>query len=166
MVQRDNEAATSAAAEGREGFFRRHEWTLVGLLTILTFIGATVGYFIELKPGAPDSPYTWWDAPYLALRLFLIDGPEETAGWPLYMHFARALAPVIVAYTAAKAIWSVVNQKVALYGLLLHKRQYVVVCGVGETGYRIAKDYCMNSDKRVVVIDHDPLNALAAELTN
>ena len=54
---------------------------------------------------------------------------------------------MVVLYTAAKAVWNVVKEEVALYGLLFRKRRFVVVCGIGETGFRIARDYCLNSDK-------------------
>ncbi|MDZ7921180.1 NAD-binding protein [Rhodoferax sp.] len=111
-------------------------------------------------------PHTWWDVAYASLQLFIFEAPDQTAGWPVYLQVARAMAPIIVLYTAAKAVWGVVEEQVALYGLLFRKRRFVVVCGIGETGFRIARDYCLNSDKRVVAIDNDPLNALAAELKN
>jgi hypothetical protein len=105
-------------------------------------------------------------------------GPERRSGSP---HFDDQAARYVdrqfkdVAYyredvearaSAAVAVWSQVGQQVALYWLLVRKRRFVLVCGIGETGYRIAKDYCLNSDKRVVVIDFDEHNALAAELEN
>ncbi|MCP5128652.1 MAG: NAD-binding protein [Pseudomonadales bacterium] len=144
----------------------RHEWTLVGLLAALTFVLGCVGYAQTMTFADDGGPFTWWDVTYASLRLFIFEAPEDTAGWPTYLQFARALAPLIVLYTAAKAVWRVIEEQVALYGLLFRKRRFVVVCGIGETGFRIARDYCLNSDKQVVVIDNDPLNALAAELKN
>lgn len=161
-TKRDQSGGTER--DQRESFFARHEWTVIGVLALLTYCVACVGYVFLLKPGTADSPYTWLDMAYLSMKLFILDGPEETAHWPLYMELARAMAPVIVVYTAVKAVWRVIDQEVALYGLLLYKRRYVVICGIGETGYRIARDYCENSTKRVVVVDDDPLNALAADL--
>ncbi|PLW81988.1 hypothetical protein CWI75_12925 [Kineobactrum sediminis] len=147
-----------------DGFVLRHEWTLVGLLAVLAYVLGFTG-FAEVMMFGPDADqHSWWDVGSATLQLFIFETPDATAHWPLYLQIARALAPMVVLYTAASAVWKVVNQQVALYGLLFRKRRFVVVCGIGETGYRIARDYCLNSDKRVVAIDLDPLNALAAEL--
>ena len=160
--------ASQANQPGTEqiGFLARHEWTLVGLLATLTFLVGCFGYAQMMTFTDAGGPYTWWDAAYSSFRLFIFEGQDETAGWPVYMQVVRALAPLIVLYTAAKAVWNVVEEQVALYILLFHKRRFVVICGIGETGFRIARDYCLNSNKRVVVVDNDPLNPLAAELKN
>ena len=150
----------------RVNLIARHEWTIVGLLAVLAFLLGCFGYAQTLHFADEGGPATRWDVVYSAFRLFIFEAPDETAGWPVYLQVARALAPMVVLYTAAKAVWNVIEEEVALYGLLFQKRRFVVVCGIGETGFRIARDYCLNSDKKVVVIDNDPLNALAAELTN
>ena len=150
----------------RVNLIARHEWTIVGLLAALAFLLGCVGYAQTLTFADQGGSYTRWDVVYGAFRLFIFEAPDETAGWPVYLQVARALAPMVVLYTAAKAVWTVVEEEVALYGLLFRKRRFVVVCGIGETGFRIARDYCLNSDKHVVIIDNDPLNAMAAELTN
>jgi hypothetical protein len=106
-------------ASERESFFVRHEWTILGLLAVFTFCIGCVGFREVMLPGVSDGEYTWWDVPYASIKLFIIDGPDETAGWPLYLQLMRAIAPVIVIYTAVKAVWSVAGQQVALYGLLL-----------------------------------------------
>ena len=152
------------AASKQVSFISRHEWTLVGLLAVLTFILGCVGYSQIMTFERDGGSHTWWDVVYATLQLYIFEGPDETGGWSLHLQLARAMAPMIVLYAAAKAVWSQVREQVSLYALLFRKRRFVVVCGVGETGYRIAKDYCLSSDKRVVVIDKDPSNALAAEL--
>ena len=145
-------------------FAARHEWTLVGLMAVLTFILGCVGYAQTMTFASAGGEHTWWDVVYASLQLYIFEGPDATSGWPLHLQLARAMAPMIVLYAAASAVWSQVDKQVALYALLFRKRRFVLVCGVGETGYRIARDYCLNSDKRVVVIDRDPTNAMAAEL--
>ena len=161
----------SGAAKSYEGsetpsFAARHEWTLVGLLAVLAFLLGCVGYAQIMIFQGEGGEHTWWDVVYASLQLFIFEGPDATGGWPLHLQLARALAPLIVLYTAAKAVWNQIDERVALYGLLFRKRRFVVVCGSGETGFRIARDYCLNTDKRVVVIDRDPSNAMAAELVN
>lgn len=146
------------------GFTARHEWTLVGLLALLTFLLGCLGYARLMTFEEHGGTHTWWDVTYASLKLFIFEATDETAGWPIYLQLARALAPLVVIYTAAAAVWNHVHQEVALYWLLFKKRRFVVVCGIGETGFRIAKDYCLNSEKQVVVVDLDPLNAAVAEL--
>lgn len=148
----------------RAGFVARHEWSLLGALAILTFILGCIGHAQVMTFTNDGGDNTWWDVAYATLLLYVFEGPDASAGWPLHLQLARAMAPLIVLYAAASAVWSQVGKRVDLYRLLLHKRDFIVVCGAGETGYRIARDYCRNTDKRVVIIDRDPSNALAAEL--
>lgn len=139
---------------------------MVALLAVFTFLLGCVGFARTLPFADSGGEYSLWDICYSSLRLFILEGPEATAGWPLYLQLARILAPLIIIYTAAKAVWNYARQEVSLYLLLLRKRRFVVVCGIGETGYRIARDYCLHTDDRVVVIDQDPLNPMAAALRN
>lgn len=149
-----------------EGFFARHEWTLVGLLAILAFVLGCVGNWKVMTFAAEGGEHTLWDVVYATLQLFIFEGDDASVGWPLELQVARALAPLVVLYTAAVAVWRHVSQEAALYALLFRKRRFVLVCGIGETGFRIARDYCLNTRMRVVVIDLDPMNPLAAELEN
>ena len=148
------------------GFVARHEWTLVGLLAVLAYVMACIGFAEVFVLGPDAADHSWWDVHAASLQLFVFETDDATAHWPLHLQIARALAPMVVLYAAASAVWKIVNEEVALYGLLFRKRRFVVVCGIGETGYRIARDYCRHGDKGVVVIDSNPLNALAAELEN
>jgi hypothetical protein len=148
----------------RKSFFVRHEWTVIGLTAAATFLLGCVGYAQVFEFGPETGQHTFWDIVYASLQLFIFEAPDATAGWPVFLQLARAVAPLIVLYSAALALWSKVGTQVALYGLLTRKRRFVVVCGVGETGFRIARDYCLNSDKRVVVVERDTQNALVAEL--
>ncbi len=144
----------------------RHEWTLVGLVALLAFAMGCWGYALSMDFNPETGPNTWWDVVYASLQLFIFEGPSETQGWPLQLQIARALAPAVLLYTAAVTIFKQVETRVALYRLLFRKRRFVVVCGVGDTGFRIAREYCLHTDKDVVVIDIDPMNAMAAELAN
>jgi len=165
-ITTDQAAREKQADSEQASFVVRHEWTLVGLLAVAAFALGCIGFAQTLTFEAQGGPSTAWDVVYSSFRMFIFEAPDETAGWPLYLQIARALAPMVVLYTAAKAVWNMVKEEVALYGLLFRKRQFVVVCGIGETGFRIARDYCLNTQKRVVVIDNDPLNAMAAALRN
>ncbi len=138
----------------------------MGLLAVIAYIMAWAGFAEVMMSGPDAAAHSWWDVGAASLQLFVFETSDATAHWPLHLQVARTLAPMVVLYTAASAVWKIVDQEAALYGLLFRKRRFIVVCGVGETGYRIARDYCLNSDKRVVVVDSNPMNALAAELEN
>ena len=159
--------APEIPANGKQAsFVARHEWSLVGLLAVLAFMLGCVGYAQTMTFASAGGEHTWWDVVYASLQLFIFEGPEATNGWPLHLQLARAMAPMVVLYTAAQVVWSRIHQRVALYRLLFKKRRFVVICGIGETGFRIARDYCLNSEQTVVVIEQDPLNPLVAELEN
>jgi hypothetical protein len=150
----------------RSSWLARHEWTVVGLIALACFIMGAHGYYQTMHFEVAGGNHTWWDPIYASLQLFIFEGPDETGGWPLHLQVARALAPIVLLYTAAVAIFQQVETRVALYRLLFHKRRFVVICGIGDTGFRIARDYCMHSKKKVVVIDINPMNPMAAELAN
>ena len=79
------------------GFFARHEWTLVGLLAVLTFVLGCFGYGHTMTFVDQGGPNTWWDVAYGSLQLFIFEAPDESAGWPLYLQVARAMAPKVSA---------------------------------------------------------------------
>ena len=145
-------------------FWDQHEWSVVGLSAVIAFLLGCWGYSEAMVFSRDGGSNTWWDVVYASLQLFIFEGPDETAGWPLQLQFARALAPLVLLYTAAAAILKRTETQLDLYKLLFRKRRFVVVCGIGETGFRIARQYLEKTDKRVVVIEKDPMNAMAAEL--
>jgi hypothetical protein len=154
-----------ASRKGITVWMARHEWSIVGALGFFAFFLGCVGYFEVMDIGTPGSEYSWWDPVYASMQLFIFEGPDATAGWPIYLQTARALAPLVLLYTAAVAIFKQVETEVSLYRLHFRKRRFVLVCGIGEVGYRVARDYCENTDKSVVIIDRKADNPLVAELS-
>ena len=155
---------TGNARRRSTSLWAQHEWSIVALAAAMAFLLGCWGYALAMSPSAAGSEHTWWDVVYASFQLFIFEGPDATAGWPLQLQIARALAPVVLLYTAAAAILKRTETQIALYKLLFRKRRFVVVCGIGETGFRIAKQYLRHSDKQVVVIERDPMNPMAAEL--
>ena len=143
----------------------RHEWSIVGAIGFAAFVLGCVGYYQVMDVGGPNSEHSWWDPVYASLQLFIFEGPDATADWPVHLQIARALAPLVLLYTAAVAIFKQVETEVALYRLHFRKRRFVLVCGIGEVGYRVARDYCLNTDKTVVIIDREAGNPLVADLS-
>jgi hypothetical protein len=162
----DARARSKATPAGRSlrATLARHEWAILGALAALAFVLGVIGYAGTLHFESEGGEYTWWDVVYLSVQLFIFESPDATAGWPLHLQVARALAPLVLIYSAAIAVWSQVRSQVALYALQFHKRRFVVVCGIGEMGFRLARAYCTTTHLRVVIIDREPLNPLAHEL--
>ena len=115
------------SGKGITVWMARHEWSIVGALGFSAFLFGCLGYYQVMAIGAPDSEYTWWDPVYASLQLFIFEGPDATSGWPLYLQIARALAPLVLLYTAAVAIFKRVETEVSLYRLHFHKRRFVLV---------------------------------------
>lgn len=138
-----------------------YEWPLVGSLALASFLAGWLGYWQLLQP-LPE--YSFWDPPYLAVQFFLIEATDPSAGWPWYMQLARFVAPTTLIYTAVKAVLNQLGLHLGLFFLRCRPRGFVIVVGLGETGFRLAQDFANNSDDLVIAIEQEVLNPYAAEL--
>ena len=91
-----NSAAAQSAGREPTSFAARHEWTLVGILAVLTFLLGCIGYSQIMTFAADGGEHSRWDVAYASLQLFIFEAPDATAGWPIHLQVARALAPLIV----------------------------------------------------------------------
>lgn len=145
-------------------WLRKHEWSVVGTLTAITFVLGCVGYYQVMRFEDQGGDFTYWDIFYSAFQLFIFNAQNATPGWPLYLQVARILAPFLLIYAAIKAIWLQVGEQVALFFLHFRSTPLVVVIGIGETGFRLAREYLLETPNNVVVVDQDPYNPLVPEL--
>ncbi|MFV8781693.1 NAD-binding protein [Microbulbifer sp. SA54] len=145
-------------------WIRRHEWAVVSVLTVITFVMGCVGYYHVMHFEDQGGDFTYWDIFYSAFKLFIFDAQDATPGWPLYLQVARIIAPFLLIYAAVKAIWLQVGEHVALATLRFKSNPLIVVIGIGETGYRLAREYLQTSACDVVIIDQNRYNPLVAEL--
>ena len=119
------QSRTEGSTESPVSMLARHEWTIVGLVALLAFLLGILGYSQTMTFEHQGGSHTRWDAIYASLQLFIFEGPDATAGWPIHLQIARALAPMVLLYTAAVAIFSQLESRVALYRLLFRKRRFV-----------------------------------------
>lgn len=138
-----------------------YEWPLVGALALASFLAGWYGYWQLLRF---DADYSVWDAPYLAIQFFLIEATDPSAHLPWYMQLARFVAPTTLIYTAVKAVLNQLGMHLGLLFLRFRPYRYVIVVGLGETGFRLARDFANNSDDLVIAVEKEPLNPYAAEL--
>lgn len=157
-------ASPSSSSSNLVVWFRQHEWTLVGLLALLAFGLGMSGYYQDLLIRGKGTQHNLWDVLYNTLRLFILEGHDSSKHWPLYLQVARLLAPLVLFYTAAKAIWLQIRESVALHRLRSQSRDFVVICGLGETGGRLARAYATQTSRQVVVLELDPHNPQVSAL--
>ncbi|GMG87703.1 hypothetical protein MNKW57_20240 [Biformimicrobium ophioploci] len=143
---------------GLADLLRRNEWVLVSVLIVICFAIGCVGHAgLQLSDGAEGS-VNYWDAVYSTFQLFIFEGPDVTDEWPLQMQLVRLLSPFLLIYAAVKTIWLHVGTHVSLFFLRFAPRRFVVICGIGETGERLAREYLQRSRKAVVLVDRKPEN--------
>lgn len=145
---------------------RQYEWSIIGLLAIASFVAGCIGHYHLLINDSSDNPYSYWDIAYYSIQLFLFEAADPSATWPWYLQVARFIAPLTLIYTAIKTIFSHMGVQLGLFFLRFKRHKYVIVCGLGETGFRIAKDYLLNSDLLVIAIELTEHSPLAGELAN
>lgn len=146
------------------GWALRNEWLIVSFLVSVLFVFGYLGYYQVLSGSGPGLE-RHWDALYSAIKLFIFNGPDTTEGWPLSLQLVRILAPFLLVYTAIKTIWLRTGEHLALFLLRFRPHRYVIICGIGETGLRLARQYLAESPHAVVVIDHNPVNPRVAALS-
>ena len=102
-------------------------------------------------------PFSLWDLVYLSLQLFTLESGSVTGDLPWQLQVARLLAPGVLVYTAAKALLEIFRDQLQLFQVRF-AQDHVVICGLGEKGYRLAVS-CAEQGYRVVVLEKDAANS-------
>jgi hypothetical protein len=104
-------------------------------------------------------PRSFSDALYLSLQLFTMKSGFIDPPVPWQLEVARLLAPASAAFAAIQALAAVFRDHFQLVRLRFWK-DHVVLCGLGEKGFALAKAFRECGD-RVVIIERDALNSFA-----
>lgn len=139
---------------------RRRWFLLAGLWISLLVLG--IGGFIQQAHSAGvHRPLL--DTLYLTLQLATLDydGSSGDMNWRLQV--ARFVAPVMAAGTVLQTA-SVVFREQFHRARLRRARDHTIVCGLGDTGSRVARSFAERGD-RVVCIESDPAVAGASDVT-
>lgn len=138
---------------GSLSFLRRHEWALLGILGLAGLVLGFVG-FLEVE-GARSG----WDAFYRDLQLLVLEGGHlEGTPVPWEIEVARLLLPLVAAYAGLKGLAAIFREQTGLLRVRLLPHR-VVICGLGERGFIIARSQ-RERGERVVVIEMDRGNQL------
>ena len=140
-------------------FWRNGQWWVIGALWVATaYLGHRGVTKLLTSAGERCSA---WDPLYRALQLFVMeDGALPVRpDIPWELGVARLLAPVMAASTALAALAAFFWGRLQSLRLRFY-RDHVVICGLGQMGLQIVRDFCDREKgrKRVVVIERDGQN--------
>jgi hypothetical protein len=152
------EAPTSADAaavpeqSGRiRGWWRSYGWWVVGGLATAAFLMGLVGF--ERRSDLLGEAHSLQDSFYRSVQLFVLESGNVTGEVPWTLEVARFLAPLVFAYTAARALMALFRDQIRLLGLRFLPG-HVIVCGLGDRGMSAVRSLSRTS-RRVVVIERD-----------
>jgi hypothetical protein len=139
---------------------RRRWFVLAGLWVALLVVGIS-GFVQQASADGVDRPFA--DTLYLTLQLATLDydGSSGPMNWRLQV--ARFVAPVMAAGTVLQTA-SVVFREQFQRWRLRYAKDHTIVCGLGDTGSRIARGFA-RAGERVVAIELDPLVIAGSDAT-
>lgn len=125
------------------------KWPLVVAIWILSVILGYIGFcrFFE----AEGTSLTKIDVVYRAVQLIALESGAVEGHVPWQLNIARFLMPALAAYAAIQALIAIFSKQWQMLMIRFY-RNHVVVCGLGERGLRLAKDFSQHG-YRVVVIE-------------
>jgi hypothetical protein len=135
------------------------KWPTVMAIWILSIILGYKGFYIFFE--AEGLHLTSFDLLYRALQLVALEAGAVKGNVPWQLNVARFLMPALAAYAAIQALLSIFSKQWQIY-LIRFYRNHVVICGLGERGLRLAKDFS-SQGYRVVVIEGNRDNCLVEQ---
>jgi voltage-gated potassium channel Kch len=136
----------------------RHNGLLLLWLTIaaVALLGAA-GYILYLGPKLLLDPLR---IIYLTLQLFTLESNidiNEGVTWPLTL--ARILAPALLAFAAWETFVLLFSDQIR-HLRIPFLRNHIIICGLGERGYYLAKSLLKKAGKKpdVIIIEPDQEN--------
>ena len=130
---------------------RENKWLIIIVIAAVGFILGWIGYYKMYH----DDGWTVFDITYVTMRLFLINVNEYGVPIPWELEAGRFILPLVSSYAVVLIVLKLFSEKIKYMKIRLWKN-HVIICGLGDKGYLLAKD--MRKKSRVVVIDRDPNN--------
>ena len=126
----------------------KNEGVIIVIISITTFILGFIGYSTYYHNQSEQVSVP--NIIYEVLRLFSLEG-SFTDNIPWTLNAARYLAVVIILYTGFKAALYIFYLQI-LRIRLRYLNNHIVVCGIGESGFELSKEY-LTIGFQVVMID-------------
>lgn len=137
--------------------WREYHWFIIGLVGFASFLSGLHGF----KYLDPSPNFSWFDAFYCTLQLFVFEYSFVQLKEGLALNAARFLLPLVAGYTVVQALFALLHDHVQLF-LLRYTRDHVIVCGVGEKGSRFVNHF-VHQEYRVVVIERRTTHSMREE---
>jgi voltage-gated potassium channel Kch len=97
-----------------------------------------------------------FDSFYRAIGLFGLGGAVASPPWELQV--ARILGPLVTGYAAIQGLIALSRGQLQLLWFRLALRRHVVVAGLGDIGFRLARSF-NDAGFHVVAVERDPANS-------
>lgn len=140
--------------------YSKRRWALIGALALTALILGTIGLG-QIEVGTSSNTDQFIPLPdrlYYLVGLFRLSSPVSRFPLPVTLEVARWLAPLTLLLAGLGAITTIFGEQVGQLRVYLWYRNHVVVCGAGRVGMRLTGTF-RNRNRKVVVIDHDPLES-------
>lgn len=132
------------------------EWPVVGSIWIFSLILGYIGFSRYYASTGEDG--TGWDFFYRSIQLMVLESGNLEGQVPWQLEAARWLMPAVAAYAAIQALLAIFHKQWQLLEVRFF-RNHVVVCGLGERGLRLSREF-LDHGYQVAVIEEDEENPL------
>jgi len=136
------------------------KWPLVGFAWILALILGYIGFFRHSLAAGQQS--TAYDVLYRTIQLIVLQSGDVEGLVPWQLNTARYLLPILAAYAAIQALLTIFSDHWQQLRIRFF-RNHVVLCGLGERGLQISREF-LNNGYQVVVIEEDEENPFLSQV--
>jgi voltage-gated potassium channel Kch len=127
------------------------QWVLMLTLAATAILLGLIG--LEKYFAAAGQPRKPLDIGYFLMCLFVVESGDMSGPVPWQLAVARLLAPVVPAWAVIRAAAVLFREQLQAVRLLF-ARHHTVICGVGQQGLELTRDFRAHGD-RVVVIEEN-----------
>ena len=127
-----------------------NELRIVFVLAVTSFVLGIIGhyqiYFVSPNGEAAEShDYSYWDIFYSTLQMFILESDAETgsAKWTIYLQLARFLAPIVIIWSAFRAVMLILANQISTIQRARLKN-HIVIIGSSNLVNRLIRDYSEN----------------------
>ncbi|MGA1793865.1 MAG: potassium channel family protein [Thermoplasmatota archaeon] len=130
---------------------KENKWLIILMFAAIGSILGWIGYYKMYH----DDGWTIFDITYVVMRLYLINLNEYGVPIPWELQVGRFILPLVSSYAVVLIVLKLFSEKIKLMKIK-RWRNHVVICGLGDKGYLLARDLVKKN--KVVVIEKDPNN--------
>ncbi len=130
-------------------FWLSVRWPLIGGTWAFALILGYIGFYRYSLVTGQES--TILDIFYRAMQLIVMQSGDVEGFVPWQLNMARYLLPILAAYAAIQALLAVFREQWQQL-MIRFARNHAVICGLGERGMQIAKEF-LDNGYRVVAIE-------------